>query len=176
MTDGAAREWVFAFEGRYADYVLQRSEVRPDQLIAELMEHETEIERDIQSELSSALRADVDVHIEFREGSLEWTGHVRTILGVLADIGGTIALLQLMGMTISRALRRHVPRRLPHPYTRVYVIYAPQPRAAEPRLVCDCQGARLRDALILTCLAVNVAAVVALCVLTALVLGVRCGG
>jgi len=124
--------WILAFNGRYHDHVLERLQLPPERLLVEMTERHAQIERELSSELEMAVRGRVAVEIEFRRGSFEWFGELNAALGVVANVGGTIALLQLVGTVISRVLRRHMPSRLPEPQTRVVIVYAPQQQPLLP--------------------------------------------
>lgn len=159
-----SKEWLFSFNGRYGDYILKKSEVFPPQLLEEMTRSREEITQEIKIEVSQSLRFEVAVQIEFREGSLEWIGTINSYndaLAVAANVGGTIALLQLIGSAISRALRKFMPISLPHPVTEVMLMAAPvvtpNPKAQAVPVASEIPGKAFdsRDVLFLTLGLVN---------------------
>jgi hypothetical protein len=136
----SSRAMVFAFEGRYSDEALQRADISSERLLDGFQRQKSAIESELSEELERRLSAEsVALDIEFVEGSVDWVGHVHLVyqvMEVFANIGGAIGLCQLVGAAISRVLRRHTPKQLPSPYTRVVLVHAPpsKPDSADPRL------------------------------------------
>lgn len=165
----STRECVLAFDGRYSDSVLNRHDVNATRLISDMSEKRLTMQQEIEAELFQELHTrQITVRLQFGEGSFEWLGEVNAVLGVLANVGGVIGLLQLVGTVISRVLKRHLPPRLPMPYTKVIMMYvSPQPDEALPRVTSGRRQFPFLEIFALSCASLNVMAIVVLSIIAA---------
>lgn len=85
------------------------------------------IESEIAHDLSTQTRGRFEVTIEFRKGSIVWTGAVEVLIPWLANVGGAIALVQLIAAAVNHIIYTHAsaPNLVPH--THVTMVAQHQP-------------------------------------------------
>lgn len=96
------------------------------EILSRLQKLQGEIADEIRHALEIQTRSRFVVDIQFRSGSIEWIGIVEATVSWLSDVGGVIALTQLIAAAVNAAVYRHARTSKAHPLTQVTAMSVPQ--------------------------------------------------
>ncbi len=116
----------FRFSGVCSDMELRQFELSTEKVIGILNDTRSDFQKIIQNELKEIAPEikEVDVNINFREGSVEWVGEVVIWLDWMARLGGAAAFVLLLRDATKHTIDRLLTHRgIPHPRTTVRIVY-----------------------------------------------------
>lgn len=96
------------------------------EILSRLQKLQKEIAAEIRHALEIQTRSAFSVDIDFRSGSIEWIGLVEATVSWLSDVGGVIALTQLIAAAVNASVYRHARSPKAHPQTQVTAMSVPQ--------------------------------------------------